>query len=71
MSPPSDANCHLCWGEGKEHGLLLSLRDPRGARVQLGCGRWPEPYLRTQPGNRISYSTWCEEPRLICAECSY
>ena len=58
-------------GGGEGARLLPSLRDPREVRVQLGCGRWPEPHLRTQPGNRISYSTWWEEPRLICAECSY
>lgn len=74
-SDPSDINCHLqristcvCvypWQLGSSalaHQLVLTKAQvPRNT----------QSYLRTQPGKRISYSTWWEEPREICTLCSY
>lgn len=77
-SDPSDINCHLqrtsthvcvCvrvhgnWAScTAAHPLALTKAQTPGSR---------QPYLRTQPGKRISYSTWWEEPREICTLCSY
>lgn len=66
MSAPSERNCHLQGGHrggavaGWGHGGCHPLPAARS-----------RPHLSTQPGKRISYSTWWDEPRLTTTECSY
>lgn len=86
ISEPSDMNCHLQGTSIHSEmipavcvlsrilppGLLPS--QPNHWRLSLkGSGLLEgfRTYLRTQPGKRISYSTWWEEPREICTVCSY
>lgn len=86
MSEPSDMNCHLqgtpthldmipsaCSLSGVLPPGLLPPQPTASTYGQKAQVSWkgPEPYLRTQPGKRISYSTWWEEPREICTLCSY
>lgn len=86
MSEPSDMNCHL-QGTTTHSDMTPSARAlsrvlsprlllPQPSDRHLGrqapvSWEGPGPYLRTQPGKRISYSTWWEEPREICTLCSY
>lgn len=60
-SAPSDLNCHLPDAAGLSAAGLRSP-GPRSAA--------DPPHLSTQPGARISYSTWWDEPLLTTAVCS-
>lgn len=65
MSAPSERNCHL-------HGTGAVLRRAGDtAAVTRSPHHRAAAHLRTQPGKRISYSTWWDEPRLTTTECSY
>lgn len=66
MSAPSERNCHL---QGR--GAVLWQRGDTAVAVTHSLRRGAAAHLRTQPGKRISYSTWWDEPRLTTTECSY